>query len=807
MARFGEAQTVTVPSDLETPIQIPQRRFGGSPELQRKALQERERREGLRRSPSFLQAKENIRETREKIFQLDKKEQTLVKGIEGMRKRGLDTEGAEGELEGTREARTRLRQTLTPLTQAKRDVGRLLIAGRESDAKRLALQTEQIEIADRVDPFIRARERQARNIGAAQRIFRRRVEKVKGVEEKIGKPISEITIKEAQELPPQLRKQLGIEIVKRPVSDENIIFVNGLGFSVAKEKQAEFLRTFPGLKPRAVSIKEEEIRIVAKAEKPKGLEKTLFDIRRFNSEIQTRKMRGERVSAKEEAQRLAGQAIIPLISAPLFVAQTIKEPKATLIGVKETGVKFVSGEGFPEVGRFAREDPTGFTARVAGEIVLLKGTGQALKFTEKVAEIGRARISPRFKRITTETEEITKIERQAIKDIEVKKGADIEIGLIPKGTEIRIPTTTDPAIRGGFGFTTKEQFKFTKVRGPIVTAQEDFVKLLEKPLERELFATPPVTKEIGAVRVSRLGLQQQQAKLSDILFGEVTFKKTKPQIIVFPDELVGRKGGFQPQIKGSELETILPAGEIPKRVGTVGVAVIERRRVPIIEAEIGKASKELTDLLAKRKPVSQLSQTELTKLRKETRFDFSDFSKRFQTKPFVSPKRVTTPLVTFVKTIKPIRSIRISTKQFRPGTFDKPVTLREVKTPILPKPITAGKSPTAPKTKAVRIPSKITATAPLVRTPLARPAILPPPIPQIKTPRFPRVRRRKKPRFRDDAALVQSFTAKILKLPPLKIPVSKISAATPKFQTIGIRPAPIIIPDVRMPGRGRGRGR
>ncbi|MBU1988318.1 MAG: hypothetical protein KKD94_02450, partial [Nanoarchaeota archaeon] len=54
-------------------------------------------------------------------------------------------------------------------------------------------------------------------------------------------------------------------------------------------------------------------------------------------------------------------------------------------------------------------------------------------------------------------------------------------------------------------------------------------------------------------------------------------------------------------------------------------------------------------------------------------------------------------------------------------------------------------------------------------------------------------KRKKRYKYEDTVALVQSFTAKELKLPPLKIPRSKLPKAIPMFQTIGIRRLPKIV--------------
>lgn len=294
---------------------------------------------------------------------------------------------------------------------------------------------------------------------------------------------------------------------------------------------------------------------------------------------------------REKFGPTTAQFVIPFIRTGEFGFGLATKPKETLVGlglgIKGIGERVVTGKGFPEIGRFAQQDPLGFTARVSGEIFALKGTGKVISLTGKGFELGGTIISPKFKPVKTRELLGLGVKEKFISIPEIK-GAR-EIGLIPVGLE-RKAFTIRPTVRGGFGFSAKEQAKFLGKKGPITTAQIDF-KGFGIPLERELFATPPF-KEIGFVRVSRLGLEQKEATLLDIIGGDFTFKKTKPQIIVFPKEVVGRRGGFQPQLKGTELETILPLGKIPIKIGVPAVTIIGGRRVTIITAKIGEGLTE-----------------------------------------------------------------------------------------------------------------------------------------------------------------------------------------------------------------------
>ncbi|MBU1051256.1 MAG: hypothetical protein KJ718_01740 [Nanoarchaeota archaeon] len=804
MVRFGEAQQQELPSELETPVKIAERRFGGSPRLQELTLQEQKRRELLRKTSSYRDVIGEIERTKSKIQQLNEKEKYLQEGIKGMQQRGLNVEGALGELEGLREARQQLQKSIPQLQTARTSVGRLLLVGREQQAQELSQEAKDFSLVGRVDEFIRSKERQFRNIAVAGRIKGRTQAKIKAVEQKFGKPISKLTVEEAKTLSPILRKQIGITITERrvPVTQPETPSSKDIPTEYQDEGFVEHGEKQP-------------VGVITKPEEPSGLTGVISDIRRFSSEIQTRRMRDEEVKIQEEVLRLGGLGVLPFLEAGLFVKQAVTQPKETAVAVKEFGVEtgqFLFGKGkspFADIGRMAREDPRGFTARVGGELLLLKGSGKLISQIEKGAELTRAKISTKFKGVTTEVDDLTKLEKKTIKDIKTKTGKDIDIGLIPKGVERGGLPTIDPTLRGGFGFTVKEQIAFTKKRGVIVTAQEDFVKLLDKPLKRELFATPPLKETKGFVRVSRLGLKQKEATFKDILLGEdITFKKTKPQIIAFPDELVGRRGGFQAQLRGSELETVLYPPKIPKKVGDIGVTIIEGRRVPIVEAKIGVTSKQLNKILST-KSISELSQIQLKKLRAETRFDYSSYLR--QTKRYVSPTKTTLPLFTFVKTTKQpttmkqtLKSLDVSIKSPSVKSFDRAITKISQKPVSLPKGFVTFRLPTTPRGKTVGRPTKKVLSPSLLGKRVVRPPITTPLFLQPDRRRRPRKKRRKDT-FKDDIALVEGFTAKILKLKPLKIPVSKLKLAIPKYQTAGIRLKPIIIPDDRRKRRKKRR--
>jgi len=144
-------------------------------------------------------------------------------------------------------------------------------------------------------------------------------------------------------------------------------------------------------------------------------------------------------------------------------------------------------------------------------------------------------------------------------------------------------------------------------------------------LERSFFVDPE-----GRLRPSRSGLVQE-ASLRDILSGQITFRKPKPQVLVFSDISVERlpsylkdvelklknravlserdigrllefqlkkSGKFKPIGFGSgEPELTLAPGEIIYRRKVVGVTLINGRKTPIVLAGVRKASPELSELI------------------------------------------------------------------------------------------------------------------------------------------------------------------------------------------------------------------
>ncbi|KKN17790.1 hypothetical protein LCGC14_0962130, partial [marine sediment metagenome] len=177
-------------------------------------------------------------------------------------------------------------------------------------------------------------------------------------------------------------------------------------------------------------------------------------------------------------------------------------------------------------------------------------------------------------------------------------------------------------------------------------------------LERAFFADPK-----GVVRKRFLKIAtEKEASLLDILSGDVTFKARKPQILVFEKakvqpfpktkifksiksklkagKVLTKKeaqawiefqfkttGRFKPVgFAGTEAEIIAAPGEIIKKVKTIGVTLVDGKRVTIVSAKLIKAKSATRKLLSKARK-GKLTTKELKKLKaalkKETGFQVS----------------------------------------------------------------------------------------------------------------------------------------------------------------------------------------
>jgi len=350
---------------------------------------------------------------------------------------------------------------------------------------------------------------------------------------------------------------------------------------------------------------------------------------------------------------------------PSTFVSLVKDPsqiKEVPANLKRSGVEF---------GRLLKVSPTEGLVKVGAEIFILKGTGKTLQVTGKLSSNARAILSPKFKGVNpkvidfksarggttqikvagplkTLREPLKKQVKLAGKKVTgVSAQADRLVNLIRKKRIIRKPIPKEADLSPA---TKKLLKKFDS--GKITKKQ--FVKLEnalnvkgQSLLERSFFADPR-----GRFRPSRLGAEPGDASLLDVLTGDVTFKTSRPQILVF--EKIGiqkfpktkkfniikkkLKTGktltsseakellkFQSKISGkfkpvgsltTEPEITLAPGELIKRDKLVGRAIINGRAVPIIRVKIVKPSKSIKKLLLKSKE-GKLTVKEAKLLRKK----------------------------------------------------------------------------------------------------------------------------------------------------------------------------------------------
>lgn len=475
-----------------------------------------------------------------------------------------------------------------------------------------------------------------------------------------------------------------------------------------------------------------------------------------------------------------------------FGKQLVSEPKATskaaIAGV--TGIIKDPGAFIGREIAFAKADPGQATGKLIGEAFLLKGSGKLLRVGETGLEFTRAVISPKFKRL-----KVRDLPKFKTTERFIDLGPEIkDIVLIPAGLERRTKGTLRPSVRGGFGFTRKEQLKFLKEEGSFVSSQADFnLDLLDKPLKKELFATPPI-EEAGFARVSRLGLGQREANLKDILNLDFTFKKTRPKIFIFPKEKF-RKGGFTPQLSGSELEAILKPGLDIKITGKPVVTFLEGRKIDLLTLEIGKKPK--------RGIVPDLSLKDINKILGTN----GKRTSRGVPTPRISPTRSgIQSLISLTRASRPTKSTRLFTQTSKiTGLTSRRPFSKRISSPILKPSKALFKTPSTklPRTPSIKIPTTTTITPRITKIPTGPPPTRitgrTPIVSFAKTPLLgaefkvkPRKKKRKR-KGREDLFIAEGFTARALKLPPIKIPRSKLREAALRTPTLGIRRRPIII--------------
>lgn len=347
-----------------------------------------------------------------------------------------------------------------------------------------------------------------------------------------------------------------------------------------------------------------------------------------------------------------------------------------------------------------KTSPTDFIASVGTELFLLKGTSKGLRVVGKASELGSARISRGFKGNVKTGDIITLGKGKDKVDIRIAGGiggknlpretlrqqaflsgkqvnavstqADRIINVLKKSRKVKKPLGGLPLSESAKKLLKK--FDDGKINSRELTKLDDAIKKARSKglLERAFFADPR-----GRVRPSRGIAQPREANLRDLFTGNFKLRKNKPQILVFkgakvqkfPKSLkkienrlkankplthsqsnellqfqLRKTGKFKPVgFLTREPEITLAPGEIIKRSKKLGTVIINERKVPIIQATVGKIqNKEARKLINKISGNKKLTKKETNRLNKildkESGFKTKISSSRKGAKPILNLK-------------------------------------------------------------------------------------------------------------------------------------------------------------------------
>ncbi len=562
-----------------------------------------------------------------------------------------------------------------------------------------------------------------------------------------------------------------------------------------------------------------EIRAVKKPEKK--LERLTSEILTKRKILETKLERGKKLPIEKHI-KLAGlvtaqtslEFLTGLIQLPKTLVTVAKDPtvlKEVPSALKKEGKQF---------GQLLRVSPTSAVAKIGTEIVLLKGTAKGFKMVGKITGKASARLSPKFKGVKKGV--ITIPSQIKGKTVKIEIGGTVkELGVPLKvqaklaGKEVTAVSAqgdklvnlikTKRVIRkpipGEVKLSTSTKKLLTKFDKGTIN-KKDLIKLNKNIiietkgegslLERSFFADPK-----GRLRPSRLKLKDGDASLLDVLSGDVSFKASKPQVLIFEKTKVQQfpktktfnqiksklKSGktltkseadellkFQLKTSGKfkpigaltkEPEITLAPGEIIKKEKTIAVTIINGKKVPIVRAKIIKATKKTKDLL-KKADKGTIKVKELKELRKRLKTE-TGFT------PSLSRSSKVKPRVRLSISKVPRRKVRKSTRSL--DLFidvDKKVR-RRAKKPTrrrpTPRPKPRKPTPTTPRRPTPRRPVK----------PPIRPPIIPPRLKKVKK-KVPLVKRKQgySVYVRPLKKKGQKKIPKLIKIN--KVPLSKVRA-------------------------------
>lgn len=397
--------------------------------------------------------------------------------------------------------------------------------------------------------------------------------------------------------------------------------------------------------------------VVSPLEKPEGLlERGRYELSNTRSKIYTKSSRdtGEKPIAEFGRQAAAfGVGVgVSVLYLGLFAKSIITKPKETVknipSGIKGSYEYIRSGE----LSNTLYNEPGYATGIIAGNIVVAKGTGKIISVTSDEASIIKTKISPTYRPV------IKSQTGRAISNIPAEAGGEFQIPFAGQVKSISEPLSVQVKLAGEeVRAVSASRNLFSPIKKEVVV-NKPLIPGSTSELERSFFADPR-----GRVRISRLDVfTKEEATIVDILSGDITFKKSKPQIIVFENtkvsefprslkdvesSLISGKQLTQSQAARLEKFQLTPTGEF-KPIGflskepeitispneiifkksNLGSTIIEGKRVQIISADISQPTPTTYNLLEKFKE-GKITAPETKILRRnllsETGFDLKSY--------------------------------------------------------------------------------------------------------------------------------------------------------------------------------------
>ncbi len=492
-----------------------------------------------------------------------------------------------------------------------------------------------------------------------------------------------------------------IETIKRkgreiPITKTVIIDKRGLIVREATGEERELIRGV-----------EQRVRVPEKLKKA-----DIIRLEKKATELRQKRLRGK-ADIKGELE-LAGLTMAgAIIGAGLAITQLPQLPGAVVLSVKKyvrdpaslREIPEAIARGGAEFGQLLRISPTEALVKVGAEILIMKGLGKALKVTGALTSKVATKLTSKFKGVAKRAISIPSLQKG--KTLTIKVSSEYGVGSMPEQLKFAGERTTAVSAQAdrlvkflktrkiirkpipGEEKLTKATKKLLKKfdKGTITPKElidlDTMVKIEAKKglLERSFFADPE-----GVVRKPFLRLgAEKEASLLDILAGDVTFKTTKPQILIFekvkvqafpktkifnsikkklkigktltPKESgalvkfqLKKTGKFKPiGFQTSEMEITLAPGEIVKKVKTVTSKVFKEtiEEIPkktssllkksgaekLTSSELKKLGKLIrsskdTNKLLKKASERKLTSSELERLKKATIKDVSLVEKR-----------------------------------------------------------------------------------------------------------------------------------------------------------------------------------